>query len=135
MSAGSRKSSKGLGRTRSNDPSRRECLIKVRREARRKGCYYRVLKQSERMLLDLTIRVVEKIRSFILAKLVSQIVGKLLEAMESRVYRLMRTEGRSLAERVSKIAQSWGNRSAKSWVKDRGFIQYLTVSNLASFNT
>jgi hypothetical protein len=85
------------------------------------------------MLLDLTIRVVEKVRSFMLAKLVSRIVDKLLEAMESRVYRLMRTEGRSLAEKLSKIGQAWGNRAAESWVKDRGFIQYLTVSNLLAF--
>ena len=135
LSARSRKSSEGLFKTRSKDPSSREYLVKMRQDARRKGCYYRVLKQSERMLLDLTIRVVEKVRSFMLAKLISQIVSKLLEAMESRVYRLMRTEGRSLAEQLSKIAQSWGNRSAKSWVKDRGFIQYLTISNLSSFKT
>ena len=110
-------------------------MVKMRQDARRKGCYYRVLKQSERMLLDLTIRVVEKVRSFMLDKLISQIVGKLLEAMESRVYRLMRTEGRSMVEQLSKIAQSWGNRAAKSWVKDRGFMQYLTVSNLYSLKT
>ena len=135
MSARSRKSGEGLFKTRSKDPSSREYLVKVRQDARRKGCYYRVLKQSERMLLDLTIRVVEKVRSFMLAKLISQIVNKLLEAMESRVYRLMRTEGRSMAERLSRIAQSWGNREAKSWVKDQGFMQYLIISNLSSFKT
>ena len=135
MSAISRKSSEDLFKTRSNDPNSREYLVKTIKKAKRKGCYYSVLKQSERGLLDLTIRVVEKVRSFILAKLISRIVGKLLEAMESRVYRLMRTEGRSMAERLSKIAQSWGNRSAKSWVKDRGFMQYLTVNNLGSFKT
>ena len=135
MSARSRKSGEGLFKTRSKDPSSREYLVKVRREARRKGCYYSVLKQNEHKLLDLTIRVVEKVRSFMLAKLISRIVGKLLEAMESRVYRLMRTEGRSMAERLSRIAQSWGNREAKSWVNDRGFMQYLIISNLSSFKT
>ena len=135
MSARSRKSSKGLFETRSNDPCSREYLVKTMKKARRKGCYYRVLKQSERTLLDLTVRVVEKVRSFILAKLISQIVNKLLEAMESRVYRLIRTEGRCMAEQLSTIAQSWGNRSAKSWAKDRGFMQYLTVSNLYSLKT
>jgi hypothetical protein len=53
--------------------------------------------------------------------------------MESRIFRLMRTEERSLAERISKIAEIWGNRAAKFWVKDSGFIQYLTISNLSSF--
>jgi hypothetical protein len=133
LSAISRKSSKVLDKTRSNDPTSREYLVKTIKRAKRKGCYYSVLKQFERRLLDLTVRVVERVRSFVLAKLISQIVSKLLEAMESRVYRLMRTEGRSLAEQLSKIAQSWGNRSAKSWVNDRGFMQYLTVSSLGSF--
>ena len=116
-------------------PLTREALANLRLKARRRGCWFRDLKQNERMLLDLTIRVVEKVRSFMLAKLISQIVNKLLEAMESRVYRLMRTEGRSMAERLSRIAQSWGNRSAKSWVKDCGFMQYLIISNLSSFKT
>jgi len=47
----------------------------------------------------------------------------------------MRTEGRSMAEKLSKIGQAWGNRAARSWAKDRGFIQYLTVSNLSSFKS
>jgi hypothetical protein len=130
----SERSSKGHAETKSDDFNR-EYLVSVRQKAKRKGCWYRDLKQNERMLLDLTIRVVEKVRSFILAKLVSRIVSKLLEAMESRIYRLIRTEGRCMAERLSKIAQSWGNRSAKSWVKDRGFMQYLAVSNLSSLKT
>ena len=101
----------------------------------RRGVWFRDLKQSERKLLDLTIRVVERVRSFSLAKLVSQIVGKLCEAMESRIFRLMRTEGRSLAKKISKTAEDWGNMAAKFWAKDRGFIQYLTVTNLYSTKT
>ena len=38
-----------------------------------------------------------------------------------------------VAEKVCMIAEAWGNRVAKSWVKNRGFMQYLTVSNLLSF--
>ena len=82
------------------------------------------------MLLDLTIRVVERVRSFLLAKVVSRLVRILCEAMESRIYRLIRTEGLRMAEELSEIAQSWGYMAAKSWRKDRGFMQHLTVSNL-----
>lgn len=119
MSARSRKSGEGLFKTRSKDPSSREYLVKVRREARRKGCYYSVLKQNEHKLLDLTIRVVEKVRSFMLAKIVSRLVSRLCEAMESRIFRRIRTEGRILAENLSEIAQAWGYRAAKSWANDR----------------
>ena len=131
MSAASRRSSSGARSV----PLTREALAKLRLKALRRGVWLRDLKQGERKLLSLTIRVVERVRSFMLARLVSQIVSKLCEAMESRIFRFMRTKGRSLAERISKIAEAWGNRAAKFWANDRGFIQYLTVSNLSSFKT
>ena len=114
-------------------PLTRENLAKLRLKARRRGVWFRDLKQSERKLLSLTIRVVQRVRSFILAKLVSRIVDKLCEALESRVFRLMKTKGRGLAEKLSRIGQVWGNKSARSWAADQGFIQYLTVNNLSSF--
>ena len=131
MSAASRKSSSGAKPV----PLTREALAKLRLKALRRGIWFRDLKQSERKLLSLTIRVVERVRSFILARMVSQIVGKLCEAMESRIFRLMRSEGRGIAEKISRIAEAWGNRAAKFWAKDSGFIQYLTVNNLSSFKT
>ena len=114
-------------------PLTREALAKLRLKAVRRGCWFRDLKREERMLLDLTIRVVERVRSFSLASLVSRIVGKLCETMESRIYRLVRSEGRCMAENLSRIAQAWGYKAAKSWVKDRGFMQFLVVSNLGVF--
>ena len=116
-------------------PLTRETLAKLKLKALRRGCWFRDLKQSERKLLDLTIRVVERVRSFLLAKIVSQLIDKLCEAMESKIFRLMRTEGRSMAEKISSIGEAWGNRAAKFWAKDSGFIQYLTINNLHSFKT
>jgi len=131
LSAESRKLSNGA----KSVPLTREALVKVKLRAVRRGCWFRDLKQSERRLLDLTISVVERVRSFLLAKIVSRLMDKLCEAMESRVFRLMRTEGRRLAEKVASIGEAWGNRAAKFWAKDSGFIQYLTVNNLSSFKT
>ena len=113
----------------------REALAKLRLKALRRGVWFRDLKQNERRLLDLTIRVVERVRSFLLAKLVSRILSKLCEAMESRILLLIRIEGRSLAEKISKIGQAWGNRAAKFWANDRGFMQYLVVNNLSHLKT
>jgi hypothetical protein len=111
-------------------PLTRAGLAKLKQRAWRRGCWFRDLKRKERMLLDFTIRVVEKVRSFSLARLVSGIVGKLCEVMESRVYRLVRSEGCVMAERLSRIAQCWGYRAAKSWINDRGFMQFLVVNSL-----
>ena len=108
----------------------RENLVKLKQKARRKGCWYKLLKQNERMLLDLTIRVVQKVQSFILAKIVSHLVSKLFEAMESHIIRLVRTEGVQMAKKISNIAQNLGYRAAKHWAKDKGFMQYLTINNL-----
>jgi len=135
LSVKSGRSSKSPVNTRTSILLTREALAKLRLKALRRGVWFRDLKREERKLLELTIRVVEKVRSFLLVKIVSRIVGKLCEAMEGMVIRLMKTEGRSLAEKISKIGQAWGNRAAKSWAKDRGFIQYLTVNNLSSFKT
>ena len=111
-------------------PLTREYLTKLKLKAVRRGVWFRDLKQEERRLLELTMQVVKKVHSFLLAKIVSRIVGKLCESMKSRIFRLMRTEGRNMAETVSNIATNWGYRAAKSWAKDRGFMQYLVVNNL-----
>ena len=135
MSVRSGRSSRSPVTTQPSIPLTREALARLRLKALRRGVWFRDLKREERKLLDLTIRVVEKVRSFLLAKIVSRIVGKLCEAMESRIFRLMRTEGRNMAENLSEIAQAWGYRAAKSWADDCGFMQYLTVNNLGSFKT
>jgi hypothetical protein len=124
--------SRRLGSSARSVPLTRENLAKLRRKAWRRGVWFRDLKQSERKLLSLTIRVVERVRSFMLARLVVRIVDKLCEALESRVYRLIRTEGRKMAEQLSKIGEGWGNRSAGSWAGDWGFMQFLTVCSLGS---
>ena len=126
MSAKSKKSSND----KSLFPLTRENLAKLKQKARRRGVWFRDLKQNERMLLDLTIRVVQKVRSFMLAKIVSRLVNRLSAALESRIVRMIRNEGPQLAEQLSDIAVSLGYRAAKSWRKDRGFMQFLVISSL-----
>jgi len=133
LSAQSGRSSNGSVVARSDFPLTRENLAKMRLKAVRRGCWYRDLKQNERMLLDLTIRVVEKVHSFMLAKIVSRLVSRLCEAMESRIVRLIRTEGREMAKRLSDVGQSLGCKSAKFWAGDCGFMQFLVVCNLGEF--
>jgi hypothetical protein len=130
LSARSRRSSRAR-----SVPLTREALAKLKRRAWRRGVWFRDLKQSERMLLDLTIRVVQRVRSFMLAKVVSRIVDRLCEAMESRIYRLVRSEGKAMVEKLSEIAVGWGNKTARSWAEDRGFMQYVTINNLDSFGS
>lgn len=107
-------------------------LAKIRLVAVRRGVWFRVLNRVERGVIDLTLRVTRRIRSRILARVVYSIVKKLLEALESKVIQQMRQIGVPLAEKISLIAQKWGNKNAYEWAGDVGFIQYLTIMNMNS---
>jgi len=87
--------------------------------------------------MDLAIEVVETVRSLVLARSLTCVVEKLMEAMESGVARLTRTVGHRLARRLSEIAQGWGNKAACSWAFDLGFVRYLAVmqNNLSQILT
>ena len=108
-------------------PPERSELVKLRVKALRRGLWFRVLSRVERGLIDLAIKVVEKVRSLVLARSLIGIVEKLLNAMESEVKRLMRTVGLPLAQKLGEIAQGWGNKSAPLWAADLGFVQYLAI--------
>ncbi|MFZ7136948.1 MAG: hypothetical protein ACOWW1_00800 [archaeon] len=116
-------------------PLTREALVKLKLKAIRKRCWFKALKQNERVLLNLTISVVQRVRSFLLVKVVSRLVSKLNQAMESKIYQLMRSHGQTMAQKLSEIAQNWGYRAAKSWMRDAGFVQYLTITNTSLFTS
>jgi hypothetical protein len=105
-------------------------LAKIKTKAMRRGVWFKVLTRAERAQMELTMKIVKRIRSSILAEVVTSIVKRLLDAMESKIVRLMREVGRALARKFSGIAQKWGNKSAPQWETDTGFIQYLTVTYL-----
>ena len=114
--------------TRSNVPLGMNELAEAKAKALRRGIWFRVLTRAERAQMDLTMRIVKRIRSFTLAKVVTSIVEKLLVAMESKVARLMREVGQSLARKLSGIAQNWGNKLANRWEKDQSFVRHLTIN-------
>lgn len=93
----------------------------------RAGVWFKGLSRIDRVLVDLTIRVVENVRSAYLAKGIFAVVGKLEGLLESSVLKSLRLIGRPLAERLSLVAQGWGNVSAKSWSRDLSFAFFLGV--------
>jgi hypothetical protein len=103
-------------------------LTKMKVKAIRRGFWFKVLSRTERASIDLTIKVVERVRSLILARVLGAIIRKLLDAMESKVACVMKEVGHGLAEKLSRIAQNWGNKSAHHWKEDPNFVQYLAVT-------
>lgn len=130
LSVSLERSGEGLACSRSRFPLSRNALAGLRLKAIRRGVWFRVLKNKERKLMDLVIKIVDKVRSRILAEVLSRFVNSLLEAMESEVCRLMRTRGRDLAQRLSHIAQVWGNRSAVDWAADLCFVKFLAICHM-----
>ena len=106
------------------------CISVTKRCALRRGIWFRALSRIERGVLDLTVRYVGVIRSATLANVVTAILNKLKLAIVSKVDRLVKTVGFSLARKVSVLAQGWGNRSAFSWAENAGFARYLAVTHM-----
>lgn len=108
----------------------REQLLKLKLKAMRAGVWFRALPRIDRVLIDLTIKVAQSVRSPLLANCVLSVTRKLEELFESKFARAVREIGFSLSCRLSLLAQKWGNKSAKTWVSDVGFARYLAVMKL-----
>ncbi len=106
-------------------------LLKVKNFALRRGVWFRVLSRLERGVIDLTIKCVDSVKSLRLAGVLAAIVQKLQQATESLIERLTRTIGVPFAERISGIAVSWGNKTAKNWSSDLSFAAFLAVMKIS----
>jgi hypothetical protein len=102
-------------------------LMKLRLKAVRAGVWFRVLPRIDRVLVDLTIRVASSIRSVTLAKNILVVVRKLEGFLESSLSRALREVGFPLAQKLSLVAQKWGNASAGNWASDSSFAFFLAV--------
>ena len=102
-----------------------QTLIVAKRAAMRRGIWFKALNRLERGIVDLTTKYVDNVKSTKLAKVLTAIVDKLVQASESIIDRMVRTIGLPLAQKISKIALSWGNPSASKWANDVAFAQYL----------
>ena len=111
-------------------PLTREKLVEMKRKAIRRGIWFSALNRTERACIDLTIKVVDRVRSLLLTKVLTAVVKKLSKAMENKITRLMREVGYGIALKISRIAQTWGYASANQWAMDLKFIRYLTMTRI-----
>ena len=105
-------------------------LVKLRLKAKRAGVWFRALPRIDRVLVDLTIRVADNIRSVTLAKNILAVTKKLEGLLESSLLRAFREVGIRLAQKLGLVAQEWGNTSAKEWISDISFIKFLAVMHV-----
>jgi hypothetical protein len=102
-------------------------LMKLRLKAIRAGVWFRALPRIDRVLVDLTIMVTSTVHSGILAKSLLAICRKLDGLVAGRFSSFFREVGFRLAQKLSLLAQQWGNICAKSWPFDANFVKFLAV--------
>lgn len=105
-------------------------LVNLKTKAMRSGAWFKALQRIDRVLFDLTIRVVDNIRSAKLAKSILVITRKLENAMKGSFSIRLREIGLSLAQKISLMAQKLGNTSARSWAFDSSFVTFLAVMQI-----
>ena len=113
----------------------RRGLVMLKSRALRRNVWFRALSTLERGLINSVIQTVRRVRSPLLVKVLFTIVKKLTNALETRVTRMTREIGKPLANRISLLAQAWGNISAVKWSADRRFIRFLTVISMNASST
>lgn len=105
-------------------------LRKLKLQAVRRGVWFRGLSRVDRALVNLTIKVVDGVRSFTLAKALLSIIKKLEDAFESRVSHMLKEVGFPLARKLSLFAQKWGNNRAQNWMHDVSFAKFLAIMHI-----
>ena len=105
-------------------------LMKLKMKAMRAGVWFRALPRIDRVLIDLTIKVADNIRSPHLARCILAITGKLEAIMDSKLSRAIREIGLPIAHKLSQFAQKWGNKTAEKWANDKTFACYLAAMKL-----
>lgn len=105
-------------------------LMKIRSKAVKRGIWYESLSRTERAIIDLTIKCVEKIRSPTLARSITQIVSKIAQTLQKGFMEKAHEIGSNLSKQIAEIAQKWGNKKSPKWKTDRAFITFLGVTAL-----
>jgi len=88
------------------------------------------LPRIDRVLVDLTIKVSERIRSSRLAKSILAIAGKLTGLLESSLERAIREIGLPLTQKLSQFALQWGYTAASEWANDKDYARYWAIMKL-----
>jgi len=105
-------------------------LVNLETKAMRSGAWFKALQRIDRVLFDLTIRVVDNIRGANLAKSIAVVTRKLEDAMKSSFSNRLKEIGLPLAQKISFTAQKLGNISAVDWAFDSSFAIFLAVMHI-----
>jgi hypothetical protein len=107
----------------------RDFLCSLKRKALRHRVWYSALRRIDRILLDLTVKVADQVRGSALINALVSVIEKLESAFENRMTHVLSSVGFPLAQKLSLLAQKWGNKLAIKWVS-ASFARFLAVMHL-----
>jgi hypothetical protein len=107
-------------------------LRELKTKAMRSGAWFKALQRIDRVLFDLTIRVVDIIRSSKLAKSIAVLTKKLEDGIKGGFSDHLRKIGLPLAQNISLTAQKLGNNCAIYWAFDISFALFLAVTHISN---
>ena len=108
----------------------REHLRKWWMKGLRHRTLFTALTEEDRGFLYLTMKVVDKVRSISLGRILVGILKKLRDATRSEFVRRMEEFGLRRAREVAGQALEWGYGAAQGWAANLGFIKYLTSMDM-----
>ncbi|MGQ9625203.1 MAG: hypothetical protein ACUVT9_07545 [Candidatus Bathycorpusculaceae bacterium] len=106
--------------------------MSMKLRARRKGVWFKTLNRLDRALIELTIRVADKVRSLRLTKALYEVMKKVETALQNKIFQAIHHVGFPLARKIGLIAKKWGNPFAESWMSDLSFARFLAVMHINS---
>jgi hypothetical protein len=110
-------------------------LVNLKTKAMRSGAWFKVSRRIDRVLFDVTVRVVDNIRRSQLAKSMLALIRKLENGVKGGFSGSLAQIGLSLAQKIISTAQKLGNLSNTSWLLDSMFIRFLAVMRINDAKT
>lgn len=105
-------------------------LKKIRKKAIRKRIWYKAIDSIDRGIVNLTINLVENIKSLTLLKVLKSILKKIKESHKSDFIKHCETYGLIKAEKIVKQAIDFGYEYATTWLSYRSFSQLLALNGM-----
>ena len=106
--------------------------MSIRAKALRKRVWYKALDKLERGIMNLTISIVDRVKSDTLAKELVKIIVKIRDASKSAFIRQVECYGVNKVQDIVAQANRFGSRVADEWLRDVGFAWLLTLNMLHS---
>lgn len=99
-------------------------LRQLRFQAYRKRVWFR-LPHVDRSLVNLCLRMLETVKSSRLRCQLAKLIVRLQELLNP-----FTVSAKETLAKLVRVARSWGHKTARQWLRDRRFLQYLAIMEM-----